>query len=74
MACPLDFYCHGSAQQMNGRGRRNDAGSSLADSVQRVRQNQMTVLWSWGKNLGRGNQFTGDETSLPRTKHSYLSI
>ena len=42
MACPLDFYCHGSAQQMNGRGRRNDAGSSLADSVQRVRQNQMT--------------------------------
>lgn len=27
---------------MNGRGRRNDAGSSLADSVQRVRQNQMT--------------------------------
>ena len=43
---------------MNERGRRNDSGSSLADSVQRVRQNQVTVLWGWEKNLGRGNQFT----------------
>ena len=32
---------------MNERGRRNDSGSSLADSVQRVRQNQVTVLWGW---------------------------
>ena len=36
---------------MNERGRRNDSGSSLADSVQRVRQNQVTVLWGWDKRI-----------------------
>ena len=37
---------------MNGRGRRNDAGSSLADSVQRVRQNQVQY-YGVGKIISR---------------------
>ena len=37
---------------MNGRGRRIDAGSSLADSVQRVRQNQVQC-YGVGKIISR---------------------
>ena len=43
---------------MNERGRRNDSGSSLADSVQRVRQNQVTVLWpNENSVMGLGKEF-----------------